>query len=91
MEMAKKVEYMGADSLCIKEMAGLLVPTKATELIQPLKSATILPIELHSHYTSGVASMTYMKAVEAGCDLSLIHIFKKLTIYLKYCRKAIII
>ena len=43
--------------------------TKATELIQALKSATNLPIELHTHYTSGVASMTYMKAVEAGCDI----------------------
>ena len=69
MEMAKKVEDMGADSLCIKDMAGLLVPAKATELVQALKSATKLPIELHTHYTSGVASMTYMKAVEAGCDI----------------------
>ena len=67
--MAKKVEDMGADSLCIKDMAGLLVPAKATELVQALKSATKLPIELHTHYTSGVASMTYMKAVEAGCDI----------------------
>ena len=46
-----------------------LVPTKATELVQALKDATSLPIELHTHYTSGVASMTYMKAVEAGCDI----------------------
>ena len=69
MEMAKRVEDMGADSLCIKDMAGLLVPQKATELIQALKSSTSLPIELHTHYTSGVASMTYMKAVEAGCDI----------------------
>ena len=63
MEMAKRVEDMGADSLCIKDMAGLLVPQKATELIQALKSSTSLPIELHTHYTSGVASMTYMKDV----------------------------
>ena len=69
MEMAKKIEDMGADSLCIKDMAGLLVPTAATELVQALKSATKLPIELHTHYTSGVASMTYLKAVEAGCDI----------------------
>ncbi|MBO5657513.1 MAG: oxaloacetate decarboxylase subunit alpha [Agathobacter sp.] len=69
METAKKVEDMGADSLCIKDMAGLLVPAKATELVQALKSATALPIELHTHYTSGVASMTYLKAVEAGCDI----------------------
>ena len=69
MEMAKKVEDMGADSLCIKDMAGLLVPAKATELVQALKDATSLPIELHTHYTSGVAAMTYLKAVEAGCDI----------------------
>lgn len=68
-DMAKRVEDMGADSLCIKDMAGLLVPAKATELVQALKSATSLPIDLHTHYTSGVASMTYMKAVEAGCDI----------------------
>ncbi len=69
MEMAKRVEDMGADSLCIKDMAGLLVPKKAEELIKALKSATDIPIDLHTHYTSGVASMTYMKAVEAGCDI----------------------
>ncbi len=68
-EMAKKIEDMGADSLCIKDMAGLLVPQKADELVRALKDATSLPIELHTHYTSGVASMTYMKAVEAGCDI----------------------
>ena len=69
MDMAKRVEDMGANSLCIKDMAGLLVPSKATELVQALKDSTSLPIELHTHYTSGVASMTYMKAVEAGCDI----------------------
>ena len=69
MDMAKRVEDMGADSLCIKDMAGLLVPKKAEELIRALKSATDIPIDLHTHYTSGVASMTYMKAVEAGCDI----------------------
>lgn len=69
MDMAKKVEDMGADSLCIKDMAGLLTPYKAEELVKALKSSTSLPIELHTHYTSGVASMTYMKAVEAGCDI----------------------
>ncbi len=67
--IAKKIEDMGADSICIKDMAGLLVPSAATELVQALKSATKLPIELHTHYTSGVASMTYLKAVEAGCDI----------------------
>ncbi len=69
MNMAKKVEEMGADSICIKDMAGLLLPYKAEELVKSLKSATKLPIQLHTHYTSGVASMTYMKAVEAGVDV----------------------
>ncbi|MCD2491171.1 oxaloacetate decarboxylase subunit alpha [Lacrimispora sp. NSJ-141] len=69
MDIAKRIEDMGAHSICIKDMAGLLVPAKATELVQALKSATTLPIDLHTHYTSGVASMTYMKAVEAGCDI----------------------
>nr|WP_294492304.1 oxaloacetate decarboxylase subunit alpha [uncultured Anaerosporobacter sp.] len=68
-DMAKRIEGMGADSLCIKDMAGLLVPYKATELVETLKGATSLPIQLHTHYTSGVASMTYMKAIEAGCDI----------------------
>ena len=67
--MARQVEEMGADSLCIKDMAGLLVPNEATKLVKALKAGTKLPIELHTHYTSGVASMTYMKAVEAGCDI----------------------
>ena len=53
----------------IKDMAGLLVPAKATELVQALKESCDIPIDLHTHYTSGVASMTYMKAVEAGCDI----------------------
>ncbi len=68
-EMAKKVEDMGANSLCIKDMAGLLVPYEADRLVKTLKSAVDIPIELHTHYTSGVASMTYLKAVEAGCDI----------------------
>ena len=68
-KMAKQIEEMGADSICIKDMAGLLVPNQATELVQALKAGTKLPIQLHTHYTSGVAAMTYMKAVEAGCDI----------------------
>ena len=68
-DMAKKIEDMGAKSLCIKDMAGLLVPAKATELVQALKESVEIPIDLHTHYTSGVASMTYMKAVEAGVDI----------------------
>ena len=68
-DMAKRIEDMGAKSLCIKDMAGLLVPVRATELVQALKESVDIPIDLHTHYTSGVASMTYMKAVEAGCDI----------------------
>ena len=68
-DIAKRIEDMGANSICIKDMAGLLVPYKATELVSALKEATDLPIQLHTHYTSGVASMTYLKAVEAGCDV----------------------
>ncbi len=69
MDIAKRIEDMGAHSICIKDMAGLLVPYKAEELIKAMKSATDLPIQLHTHYTSGVASMTYLKAVEAGVDV----------------------
>ena len=68
-DIAKRIEDMGAKSLCIKDMAGLLTPYKAAELVSALKDATGLPIDLHTHYTSGVASMTYLKAVEAGCDI----------------------
>ena len=66
---AKQIEELGADSICIKDMAGLLVPYEATRLVKALKAGSKLPIQLHTHYTSGVASMTYMKAVEAGCDI----------------------
>ncbi|MBQ6025145.1 MAG: oxaloacetate decarboxylase subunit alpha [Lachnospiraceae bacterium] len=66
---AKQIEELGADSICIKDMAGLLVPYEATRLVKALKSGSKLPIQLHTHYTSGVASMTYLKAVEAGCDI----------------------
>ena len=69
MKKAKGIEEMGANSICIKDMSGLLIPKAATELVSALKSATDLPIEIHTHYTSGVASMTLMKAVEAGADI----------------------
>ena len=67
--IAREIEEMGADSICIKDMAGLLVPYEAERLVKALKEGTKLPIQLHTHYTSGVAAMTYMKAVEAGCDV----------------------
>ena len=68
-DICKKIEEMGADSICIKDMAGLLVPYEATKLVTAIKETTKLPLELHTHYTSGEASMTLLKAVEAGCDI----------------------
>ena len=68
-DITKRIEDMGANSICIKDMAGLLVPKAAEELVKAMKEVTKLPIELHTHYSSGVASMTLMKAVEAGCDI----------------------
>ena len=68
-ETAKALEEMGAHSLCIKDMAGLLTPYYAYELVTELKKAIKIPIQVHSHYTSGLASMTYLKAVEAGADV----------------------
>lgn len=68
-DIAKQIEDMGADSICIKDMAGLLLPYQASKLVSALKETVDLPIEIHTHYTSGVASMTYLKAVEAGADI----------------------
>ena len=66
---AKQLEEMGADSICIKDMAGLLKPYDAYELVKALKSTVKVPIQLHTHYTSGLASMTLLKAIEAGVDI----------------------
>ena len=68
-KLAKDLENMGADSICIKDMAGLLTPYVAYDLVKDIKAAVKVPIELHTHYTSGVASMTYLKAIEAGVDI----------------------
>ncbi len=68
-EIAKKLEDMGADSFCIKDMAGLISPHDAYELVSQLKSTVKMPIQLHCHYTSGMASMAYLKAIEAGVDV----------------------
>ncbi|MGF7001650.1 oxaloacetate decarboxylase alpha subunit [Lachnospiraceae bacterium PFB1-21] len=68
-DLAKRIEEMGATSICVKDMAGLLLPYEATELVTALKGAVSLPIEMHTHYTSGVGSMSYLKAVEAGADI----------------------
>lgn len=68
-DLAKRYRDLGADSICIKDMAGLLLPQPAYDLVKAIKEEVNLPIEVHSHYTSGVAAMTYMKAVEAGADI----------------------
>ncbi len=65
---AKQVEDAGADSICIKDMAALLTPYEAASLVKDLKSAVKIPVQLHTHYTSGLASMCIIKAVEAGVD-----------------------
>lgn len=67
--LAKEYRDLGADSICIKDMAGLLLPQTAYDLVKALKSEIDLPIEIHSHYTSGVAAMTYLKSIEAGADI----------------------
>jgi len=66
---AKRLEEMGAASICIKDMAGLLIPYEAYNLVKALKQNVSVPIELHTHYTSGCGSMTYLKAIEAGVDI----------------------
>jgi len=67
-DMAKRIEDMGAHSLCIKDMAGLLKPYTAYELVKGLKQAVDIPIQLHSHATTGLSTPTILKAVEAGID-----------------------
>ena len=69
LEKAKSFQKMSADSLCIKDMAGLLSPYDAYELVSHLKSNVDIPIQLHSHCTSGMAPITYLKAIEAGIDV----------------------
>ena len=66
---AKQLEEMGADSICIKDMSGLLTPYAAYDLVKMLKSTVKIPIQLHTHYTTGIASMAILKAVEAGVDV----------------------
>jgi oxaloacetate decarboxylase alpha subunit len=67
--LAKEIEQMGADSLCLKDMAGVMLPNDAFELVSRLKQNTKLPIDLHSHCTGGMMDMTYQKAIEAGVDI----------------------
>ena len=66
---AKQLEETGADSICIKDMAGLLTPYGTYDLVKAIKETVKIPVQVHSHYTSGLASMVLMKAVEAGADV----------------------
>lgn len=67
-DYAKRIEEAGADSICIKDMAALLTPYYTAELVEAIKGAVKIPVQLHTHYTSGLASMCLLKAIEAGCD-----------------------
>ncbi|MDN6640615.1 MAG: oxaloacetate decarboxylase subunit alpha [Tetragenococcus sp.] len=68
-ELAQKLVEMGADSLCVKDMAGIMTPEVAKELVTELKKVIDVPIEIHTHATSGTSEMTYLSSVEAGADI----------------------
>jgi len=68
-KQAEDMAAMGADSICIKDMAGLLSPVAASELVKAIKDKVGLPVQIHSHYTSGMASMSYLAGLEAGADV----------------------
>ena len=68
-QLAKEIEQMGSDSICIKDMAGLLDPYNTAKLVKDIKNAISIPLEIHTHATSGFGSLSYMKAVEAGADI----------------------
>lgn len=68
-ETARSLRDMGADSICVKDMAGILSPTASFELVKRLKAEVGLPVQLHCHYTSGMAAMSYLKGIEAGADV----------------------
>lgn len=67
--LAVEMQKMGADSICIKDMSGILLPYEAEKLVKGLKEKITVPIQMHSHFTSGIANQTYMKAIEAGADI----------------------
>jgi oxaloacetate decarboxylase alpha subunit len=68
-ELARNMKQMGADSICIKDMAGLLSPVMSGQLVRRIKEDTELPVQVHSHYTSGMASMAYLAGIESGADV----------------------
>lgn len=68
-EKAKELKELGSDSICVKDMAGLITPQAAYDLVSSLKKELEMPVQLHCHYTSGMAAMSYLKAIEAGVDV----------------------
>ncbi len=68
-KLSKTLAQMGSDSICLKDMAGILSPVAAYEIVSRVKAEVGLPVQVHSHYTSGMAAMTYLKAIEAGADV----------------------
>ncbi len=68
-QYAKQLEEMGANSICIKDMSGLLKPYEAYQLVKAIKETVSIPVDLHCHYTAGLGSMTLLKAIEAGVDI----------------------
>ena len=68
-QMVKELKEMGASTICIKDMAGIMGPQEAYDMVSAIKDAVDMPIDLHTHSTTGLAFMTYLKAVEAGCDI----------------------
>lgn len=68
-DIVRRIQDMGADSICLKDMAGLMLPNAGYELVSELKKTVEIPIDLHSHFTAGLATTTYIKAIEAGCDI----------------------
>lgn len=68
-DYAKRIESIGADSICIKDMAALLTPYATEKLVKKIKAAVSIPVQLHTHYTSGLASMCLLKGIEAGADV----------------------
>ena len=69
MDYAKQIESIGADSICIKDMAALLTPYATERLVKAIKGAVSIPVDIHTHYTSGLASMCLLKGIEAGADI----------------------
>ena len=68
-EMVKELKQMGVSSICIKDMAGIMTPQSAYDLVSGIKDAVDLPVVLHTHCTTGLAFMTYLKGIEAGADV----------------------